>query len=475
MLLSNLLLSDIIKALLIKANTVLDKSVFDCIFQASKNKEILNCSEQIPFILQNAYLAQKTNRPLCQDTGQVMVFLKLPYSFKFDYDFKKVINETIEKTYKQEFYRKSVVKNAIFDRNNTNTNTPAIIYTDFENRESVRIDVLLKGGGAENMSFVEIFNPTVSQDEIIFSLAKKIKERAKNACPPLFIGIGAGGTMDYASLLSKKALFEGIEDEFCERLKGACNCEENKISPTEKNSREGFTCQLSHLSLPQEKDMVLSAKMLTTSTHIASLPVAVTINCHSNRHAGCEIGENGIIYDDMAYNTEPIDINLSDYKKINTTEIEKLRELKIGEKILLSGTIYTMRDAAHKKIFESLEDRKNLPFEIKNSVIFYAGPAPKKENEVIGPIGPTTAKRMDKYAPKLYDLGCIATIGKGERSKEVYEACKRNNAHYFTVFGGIACYLQKSFKKAEIIAFEELGTEAIRKFEIEDLPLKICL
>ena len=120
-----------------------------------------------------------------------------------------------------------------------------------------------------------------------------------------------------------------------------------------------------------------------------------------------------------------------------------------------------------------LDGGQKLPFEIKNSVIFYAGPAPKKENEVIGPIGPTTAKRMDKFAPKLYDLGCLATIGKGERSEEVQKSCKQNKAHYLSALGGIACYLQKSFKKAELIAFEELGTEAIRRFEIEDLPLTV--
>ena len=430
------ILFDTIKTLLVKANTVLDKSVFECFSMKEMD------DNKMSFILQNAYLASRNNRPLCQDTGQVLVFLKLPYSFSFIYNFKKVINDAVKETYEQEFYRKSVVKDAIFDRTNTGSNTPAIIYTDFEDRESVKIDILIKGGGAENMSFIEMFNPTSSQEEIIEKLSQKINERAKNACPPLFIGIGAGGTMDYAAMLSKKALFEGAKNDFCEKLKNLC------------------------------KD-VLSVKMISTSTHIASLPVAVTVNCHSNRHSSCEIGKNGVIFNDIKYNLTPVNIDLSDYKKINTNNIEEIKNLKEGEKILLSGTIYTMRDAAHKKIFELLKDGQKLPFEIKNSVIFYAGPAPKKEGEVIGPIGPTTAKRMDKFAPKLYDLGCIATIGKGNRSEEVKEACKRNNAYYFSAYGGIACYLQKSFKNAELIAFEELGTEAIRRFEIEDLPLTV--
>lgn len=429
-------LKEAIKTLLIKANTTLDKSVFD------KLSEIEDKDKKI-FILENCRIANETKRPLCQDTGQVLVFLKLPFDFSFGYDFKKVINEAVEETYKEEFYRKSVVKNAISDRTNTLTNTPAIIYTDFEDRQSLKIDILIKGGGAENMSFIEMFNPTASKEEIINELSKKITERAKNACPPLFIGIGAGGTMEFASLLSKKALFEGIEDQFCKEINKLC------------------------------KEDVLSVKILTSSAHIASLPVAVTINCHSNRHAGCEIGNNGVIFNDIKYDFKKITPDFSEYKKINTKNIEEIRNLKTGEKVLLSGTIYTMRDAAHKKVAELIEKGEPLPFEIKNSIIFYAGPAPKKDDEVIGPIGPTTAKRMDKFAPKLYDMGCLATIGKGERSNGITNACIRNKAHYFTAIGGIACYLQKSFKKAQLIAFEELGTEAIYKFEIEDMPLYI--
>ena len=250
--------------------------------------------------------------------------------------------------------------------------------------------------------------------------------------------------MDYAAILSKKALFEGIENEFCEKIKEECS-----------------------------NNLVLSAKMLSTSTHIASMPVAVTINCHSDRHSSCEIGKNGVIFNDIKYDINPVNIDLSDYKKVGTDNVEEIKNLKAGEKILLSGTVYTMRDAAHKKVFELLKNGQKLPFEIKNSIIFYAGPAPEKDDEIIGPIGPTTAKRMDKFAPKLYDLGCLATIGKGGRSEDVKKACELNKTHYLSALGGIACYLQQSFKKAELVAFEELGTEAIRKFEIVDLPLTV--
>ena len=426
-------LKNAIKTLLVKANTVLDKCVYNCLSE-------IKDEEKRTFILKNCKIAHDINRPLCQDTGQVLVFLKLPYDFSFGFDFKKVINEAVEETYEEEFYRKSVVKNALFDRCNTQTNTPAIIYTDFEDRKSVQTDVLIKGGGAENMSFIEMFNPTATESEIIDKLSEEIKKRGINACPPLFIGIGAGGTMDFASFLSKKALFEGVENKFCRRLKKSCNDTE-----------------------------VLSVKMLSTSTHIASLPVAVTINCHSSRHAGCEIGKNGVIFNNENYEFIDTEFDFREYKRV--CYCEGVNGITIGNKILFSGTVYTMRDAAHKRLIDMIKEDKPLPFEIKGSVILYAGPAPKKEGEVIGPIGPTTAKRMDKFAPKLYDLGCYATIGKGERSKEVMEACKRNNAHYFTLIGGVACFLQQSFKKAELIAFEDLGTEAIYKFEVENLPL----
>ena len=432
---SKRLLKLVISKLLVKANTFLDKSVYDKLMS-------LTDEPKRGFILENCRIADKTKRPLCQDTGQVLVFLKFPFDFNFGFNFKTAINESVEETYKKEFYRKSVVNNAIFDRTNTETNAPAIIYTDFEDRKSIKIDVLIKGGGAENMSFIEMFNPTAGEDEVISTLTAKINERSKNACPPLFIGLGVGGTMDSAALLSKKALFEGIENEFCKKLVNSC-------------------------------EDIISVKMLSTSTHIASLPIAVTINCHSNRHASCEIIDSEVIFNDESYEMNSHILSFENYKRVNTSDIDEIKLLKKGDKILLSGTIYTMRDAAHKKVANLIKKGEPLPFEIKNSIIFYAGPAPKKQGEVIGPIGPTTAKRMDRFAPELYNLGCIATIGKGERSDEVKEACKKNNARYMSAIGGIACYLQKSFKKSELIAFEELGTEAIYKFEIENMPLTV--
>ena len=461
------LLKSSIKTLLVKANTVLDKNIYSKLVNFSdENKKNL--------ILKNCYFANKTNRPLCQDTGQVLVFLKIPYDFIFGFDFKKVINEAVEETYKEEFYRKSVVKDGIFDRTNRKTNTPAIIYTDFEDRESLQIDVLIKGGGAENMSFVEMFNPTTSPQEIISKLADKIKERVENACPPLFIGIGAGGTMDYASVLSKKALFEGVENEFCEKLKEECNkniCHCEECNDEAIQIQNDFGLPRSHTVARNDKQTVLSIKMKSTSTHIASLPVAVTINCHSNRHASCEIGKNGVIYNFEKYEISNPDLDFSNYKKVNSAQ--EIRNLKNGDKILLTGVIIGMRDAAHKRLFDQIKNNEKLPFEIKNSIIFYAGPAPKKDGEVIGPVGPTTSKRMDSFAPLLYDMGCIATIGKGNRSKEVYESCKKNNSKYLTAVGGIACLLQSSFKKAEIIAYDDLGTEAIYKYEVENLPLTV--
>lgn len=421
---------NVIKSLLIRANTVLDKSVFDCI---NNNYTVLDKKN---FIIENCRIAKENNRPLCQDTGQILCFLKIPFGFSFGFDFKATINQAIKEIYQEEFYRKSVVKDSLYDRNNTATNAPAIIYTDFENRESVRIDILIKGGGAENMSFIKMFNPTSSLEYIADELKKELSYRIINACPPLFIGIGVGGTMDYAALLSKKALFEGIENDFTNKIKS--------------------------------KD-VISVKIKTSSSHIASLPIAVTVNCHSNRHAGCEIGKNGALFNNCEYDIPNLTFDFSSYKKITT--IDEFNNLKKGENFLFSGEVYTMRDMAHKRISQMIENGEKLPFELKKSIIFYAGPAPKKKDEIIGPIGPTTSKRMDDYAPLLYDLGCIATIGKGERSQCVKDACLRNNAYYFTTQGGIACLLQKCVKKSEIIAFEDLGAEAIFKLYVENLPL----
>lgn len=385
----------------------------------------------IEYILQNARLAYKSGRPLCQDTGLVVIFLKIGQEVQLSGNYiEDEINRAVSDCYVDNFYRKSVVNDAVFDRTNTGTNSPAVIHTKITNGNEIEILLGIKGGGAENMTRLKMMNPTCTMEDILNFVRETVDIAGECACPPVTVGIGAGGTAEKAALYAKYALFKG-----------------KKIDFLHKN--------------------VLETKIVTHPCHIASLPVCVNLNCHSIRHCACIIKDNEIVYDYKNYIPEEIYIE-SNLKKVRSDDIEKLKSLSGGEKVLLSGKIYTARDMAHKRFVLSLQKGESLPFNLKNSIIFYAGPAPKKEGEIIGPIGPTTSKRMDKYTPVLYENGVIATIGKGERT------LKGGGRLYFKAMGGVACVYQKCVKSAKVIAYEDLGTEAVYELEVADMPLTAC-
>lgn len=408
-----------------EANCILPK----CIYEKLKKTKAVD-DETKSQILQNAYLAKKNMRPLCQDCGQVVIFLEIGQDIALTGDYlEDVINSAIADCYKNEFYRKSIVADAINNRENTKTNTPAIIHTRIVKGDEINILLALKGGGAENTSVVKMFNPTAGREEIYNFIKETIKETKGRACPPMSVGIGMGGTIEYACYLAKRALYYGVEREF-------------------------------------DIEGVFELKELSAPTHIACLPVCININCHSARHSKCTIkeinGEYVIKFGNEEYNIDEI-CNKTNYIKVSTDEIKKIKELKKGDKIELSGIIYTARDMAHKRLVSMIQERKKLPFDLKNSIIFYAGPCPKNNNEVIGPTGPTTSSRMDKFAPVLYKEGVLATIGKGER--------KINEGIYFHMSGGVASLIKECIKNAEVIAFDDLGAEAIYKLAVKDIPL----
>ncbi len=406
------------------ANTNLPKCVYDKLSELNyKGKEN---------ILKNAHLAQSLKRPLCQDTGQVVIFLEIGQDVIFSGNYiEDEINAAVSNCYKEKFYRKSTVQDAVFNRANKGDNTPAIIHTKIIKGDEINILLGIKGGGAENMTTLKMFNPTAEFGEILnFALECAIKA-GENACPPMCIGIGAGGCAETAALLAKKALFTGE-------------------------------------TLDIEIDDVFETKILTAPTHIASLPVCVNLSCHSLRHAAAKIQNGKIIYEPKPPGYKDIQI-LTNAKEINTSDITAFETLQDGDEILLSGVIFTARDAAHKRMAEIIEKNEILPFDLKDKILFYAGPCPATPGEIIGPIGPTTSKRMDKFAPLLYEKGVLATIGKGNRT------IKGLNRLYFKAQGGIACVLQQCIKKCELVCFEDLGAEAIYRLEIEKISLKTVI
>lgn len=485
---SSKIIENAVYDLCVQANTTLNDDVFAKILDAYNKEDNEDAKYALQLILTNAKMAYEKQMPLCQDTGQVLVFVK---GKCFPDDFYGAINKGVTRAYEENFYRKSVVKNAIFDRINTKTNTPCVIYTEISDKNEIEIELLIKGGGSENISEFEMLSPTASEDELVEFVVSAVKKAGAKGCPPYFIGVGIGGTMEYAGLLSKKALLlsENIDDNhknLAEKIKNAVN--ELNIGAAGLGGAS----------------TALDVKLLTAFTHIACMPVAVTINCHSFRHAKCTINEpntkfcppsklsfstphpnplpqgarennhNQILSIRGEEKTSTIQlIDFSTYLKVNTSDINVLKSLKQGQNILLSGVIYTARDMAHKRLLEMTENGEELPFDIKNKIIFYAGPCPSCASCVIGSIGPTTASRMDKFAPTFYRKGLLATIGKGERSEEVKAAIKETGGLYFTAIGGIACYLSEKFIKKDLIAFEDLGTEAIYRFEVRDLPLRV--
>lgn len=447
-------IEDAIYKLCIKANTTYDRDLYEQIYQKYLKATSTDLKIKYKNILKNIELSLKTKRPLCQDTGQVIVFLEIGQNVmlcgKQLYD---SVNTAVEKAYVDNFYRKSVVKNALFCRENTKTNTPTILYSNISEGDSIKISVLIKGAGSENYSTLKMFKPTDDRKEIFKFIKESVTNAGEKSCPPLVLGIGAGGTMDSAAVLSKKAFF----------------CSKNT------QSEKDFLRELKHY-LKDVDENILDIKLMTNATHIACLPVALTINCHSTRHATCTITEEGTQYQSIEFDikekNETEDEN-THLKEIFADDKEKIKVLKKGEHFLLTGEIYTARDAAHQKIIEYYEQNKTLPFEIKDKIIFYAGPCPAAPDEIIGPIGPTTSGRMDKFCEFMHNNGLLASIGKGERSESALKAIQKYEGRYFSAQGGIACLLKQCVKKSEVTAFEELGTEAVRKLYVEKLPLTV--
>ena len=436
--------------LCIKANTEYSSGLYDVVL--AKYNNVQDCDLKIKYanILNNIELAFDSKRPLCQDTGQVLVFVKIGSDIFIEgKNIVNAVNSAVSKAYCENFYRKSVVANSLFNRVNTENNTPAIVYTEIVEGDEIFIDLMVKGAGSENCSAANMFVPSAQKEDIFKFIKDTIVKSGEKSCPPLVIGVGIGGTIDYAALLSKKAFFHN-----------------------ETEAELGFIDELKKY-LGLVGDSILDVHLMSSSTHIASLPVALTINCHSCRHCSCKIVNSQIVYLNKNCEYQYVDSNKIDYKRVHTSDINAIRDLKQGDNILLSGEIYTARDAAHKRIKEYYEQNGLFPFDLKGKVIFYAGPCPAAIDEVIGPIGPTTSSRMDEYCELTYSNGVVATIGKGERSENALNTINKYNGKYFVAQGGISCLLAKCVKKSEMFCFEDLGTEAVRKLYVENLPLKV--
>ncbi len=429
-------------------------------------------------ILTNSKLAAYGNRPICQDTGIVTVFIKQGMDLRWNSDktIEEMVNQGVRKAYlnKDNPLRASIVKNPISERLNTKDNSPAVVHISLVPGTDLDISIAAKGAGSENKAVLGMLNPS---DNIIDFILDEIPKMGAGWCPPGVLGIGIGGTADKAMLMAKESLFETIDIQELTKKGPSNKIESLRVELYEKINRLGIGAQgLGGLTT------VLDVKIKDYPTHAASLPVAIIPNCAANRHIHFKMTGDGPV------KLKPPNLEVwpkaewspketSTRVNIDTLQKKDLGKFKLGQSLLLSGKILTARDAAHKKLKELADNNQPLPdgLDLKNRFIYYVGPVDPVGNEVVGPAGPTTSTRMDKYTSlMLKDYEVIGMIGKAERGKEALESIKKNKVVYLIAVGGSAYLISQAIKSSKLIAFPELGMEAIYEFEVEDMPVTLA-
>lgn len=466
-----------VKLLCEQANYFLPQDVFEGLQEMYLKEDSKLAKKMLNEILTNAYLAMKTKRPMCQDTGLPVVFIDIGQEVILEgEDLTEAINEGVKQAAIEGYLRKSIVEEPIFERKNTKTNTPAVIHTRIVPGNKVKIIVAPKGGGSENMSALKMLKPAEGVEGVVKFAVETVKNAGANPCPPIVVGVGIGGTMEHAAMMAKRALLKPLTPL----------SELEKIAKTDKKAglelrilREVQKLGIGTQGLGGSLT-ALGVNVEMGACHIASLPVAVNINCHVARHAEIILDEKTTIPDQITSTFNiPQTGEFKDAQEIKKITLplkeEELNNLKAGDAVLLSGYMYTGRDAAHKRLIECIKNNQELPVNLKGQTIYYVGPCPAKEGEVIGPAGPTTAGRMDAYTPQLLDLGLKGMIGKGYRTQEVIDSIIANKAVYFVATGGAGALLAQKIKVAEVMAYPDLGPEAIYKLTIEDFPATVCI
>jgi len=433
--------------------------------------------DAIAQILTNSRMCAEGHRPICQDTGIVNVFLKVGMNVRFDFQdaLEDVINEGVRRAYldPDNPLRASVLDESDFGRKNTKDNTPAVVSVQLVPGDKVEVDVAAKGGGSEAKSKFVMLNPS---DSIVDWVLKTVPTMGAGWCPPGMLGIGVGGTAEKAMLLAKEALMEPIDMAELKARGPKSKVEQMRIELYDKVNALGIGAQgLGGLST------VLDVKIRTYPAHAANRPVAMIPNCAATRHAHFVLDGSG-----PAEFEAP---QLSDWPKVTWTPDAKARKVNLdqltraevaswkpGERLLLSGKMLTGRDAAHKRIQEMLARGEKLPVDFTNRVIYYVGPVDPVREEVVGPAGPTTSTRMDKFTETMLgSTGLIGMVGKAERGPAAIESIRRHKAAYLMAVGGAAYLVAKAIRKSKVLAFADLGMEAIYEFEVRDMPVTVAV
>ncbi len=438
----------------------------------------LSAKNAIAQILINSKLSALGQRPMCQDTGIVNVFVEvgMDVDWESDISLEEMINEGVRRAYtnSQNPLRASVVKDPLFSRENTKDNTPAVIHTKVVPGKILKFIVAAKGCGSENKAKFTVLMP---DDDIKDWVLKTIPTMGAGWCPPGLIGIGVGGTAEKAMLMAKESLMEEVDIETVRQKSQKTPIEKLRLELYDAINDLGIGAQgLGGLST------VLDVKIKDYPTHAASQPVAMIPNCAATRHVHFSMDDSGIAKlpeVDITHYPE-LEMDYSQYKRVNleTLTRKQMQEWNIGDTLLLSGTILTGRDAAHKRLKQMIDSGKGLPkgVDFNNKFIYYVGPVDAIGDEVIGPAGPTTATRMDKFSDMMLEkTGILGMIGKAERGEATTNSIKKHGASYLIAVGGAAYLIAQSIKKSKKIAFEDLGMEAIYELEVKDMPVTVAV
>ena len=434
--------------------------------------------DAIAQILTNSRLCAEGRRPICQDTGIVCAFVKVGMDVRWEgatMSVADMVNEGVRRAYlnPDNKLRASILHDPAGKRRNSSDNTPAVIHFDVVPGGTVEVKIAAKGGGSENKAKFTMLNPS---DSIVDWIVRTVPTMGAGWCPPGMLGIGIGGSAEKAMLLAKESLMEPI-DLHDLRARGAANrLEEMRLEIYDKVNALGIGAQgLGGLST------VLDVKILDYPTHAASLPVAIIPNCAATRHAHFTLDGRG-----AAHLTPP---DLSTWPDVRWMPVAESRRVDLdrltpdevaawrpGERLLLSGKLLTGRDAAHKRLVDMIAKGERLPVDFRNRVIYYVGPVDPVRDEVVGPAGPTTATRMDKFTDTMLGhTGLVAMIGKGERGPVAIEAIRKHKAAYLMAVGGAAYLVSKAIRASRVVGFADLGMEAIYEFEVNDMPVTVAV
>ncbi len=455
------------------------KDFIQAMATAYEKEQAPAAKDAIAQILVNSRMCAEDNRPICQDTGIVNVFIKVGMNIQWQttQSLEDMVNEGVRRAYlhPDNILRASIVSDPLGSRTNTQDNTPAVIYTEIVLGDKVEVHIAAKGGGSENKAKFTILNPS---DNLVDWVLDTVPKMGAGWCPPGIIGIGVGGTAEKAMLMAKKSLMEPIDIQSLIDRGAETAAEKLRVELYTKINQLGIGAQgLGGLTT------VLDVKVSDYPTHAASLPVAMIPNCAATRHTHFILDGKGPAQFEAPSLADWPNITLQAAENTRHVNLDSITQADIeqwqpGDTLLLSGHLLTGRDAAHKKIADLLANDESLPegLDFTGRFIYYVGPVDPVKNEIVGPAGPTTATRMDKFTEMmLAKTGLLGMIGKAERGPLAIKAIKAHKSVYLIAVGGAAYLVSKAIKSSRIVAFKEIGMEAIREFYIENMPVTVAV